>query len=245
MKMRILEFVEGLKVLAIGPHADDIELGCGATLLRLQRKQEAEIFYRVLSTAYVKKITHPTDTFSREDEAKKAAIMLGVKNVETPEIGQPKHFDTQNFPDTQFPENRIHIHRYLEETKEQINPEVIFAPSLDDTHQDHVTVAETVLRVFREGQLILHYEIRQFNSNPFIPNFYVDASQVVEWEDGKQMSFAERKNHILQSSFMSQIDKMYLDEEVILGNMRTRGQQCGRYVQYAEAFQARVSIFAY
>jgi len=234
---------EGLRVLAIGPHSDDIELGCGATLLWLAKKRRAEIFYRLLSSDYLLRMTEPTTRYSREDEARKSADMLGVKNVYTHTPNGYKYFDSQNFPDTQFPEYRDRIHRYLEITKEEIDPHLIFAPSLNDAHQDHVTVADTVLRVFREGQIILHYEIRQFSSKLFIPNLFVDVSEELVWQDNTCMSFAQRKNHILQECFISQKGKMYLDDEVIMGTMRGRGQQCGRTVRYAEAFEARVSIF--
>jgi len=122
----------------------------------------------------------------------------------------------------------------------------VIVPSLDDSHQDHVVVAETALRIFREGQNIWHYEIVQFNRGRFIPNLFIDVSEQIHWEDTDEcMSFAERKNYILQNCFPSQKGKSYFDEEVIMGNMRTRGQQCGRTVKYAEAFQSRVSIFDY
>jgi LmbE family N-acetylglucosaminyl deacetylase len=243
--MYVLNIEKGIRVLAIAPHSDDIELGCGATLLWLAKRRQAELYYRVLSTEH-RRVTQPGYGSSRKEESMKAADLLGVKNVYTPKPGSPEHYDAQNFEDARFPENRARIHEYLEHTKMQVDPHLVLAPSTDDMHQDHVTVAETVARVFREGQTIWHYEIHQFYSQRFVPNLYVDVSEEVEWEDGERMSFAERKNHILQSCFVSQADTIYLDQEVILGNMRARGQQCARGpVRYAEAFQARMSIFDY
>lgn len=238
--MYTLDIPDGLRVLAISPHADDVELGAGATLLWLQHERKADLHYRVLSTEHVK--AEDGTVFSRALEAQLAAALLGV------DIHCELHYDAQNFVDTGFPEERKAIHRYLENTKEQIDPHLVISPSMRDMHQDHVTVAETVMRVFREGQTLWHYEICQFNrSELFVPNLFIDVSHERYWPDtGKTMSFAERKNDIVQRSFLSQRGTIYLDEDVIMGNMRLRGQQCARAaVKYSEAFQSRVSLFDY
>ncbi|MEM7330961.1 MAG: PIG-L deacetylase family protein [Chloroflexota bacterium] len=241
--MSVFGIKKGIRVLAIAPHSDDIELGCGATLLLLKHKFNVEIYYRVLSTE-MRRTLNPNYRLSRKAESQKAAHSLGVKNVYQQAPGEIEYFDAQNFEDTRFPEYRPQIHKYLEFTKSIIDPHIVFAPSPDDMHQDHFTVAETVLRVFREGQNILQYEIHQTNSKPFLPNLFVDVSEVIDWGgDLGKMSFAVRKCQILKNSFPSQQNTIYMDNEVLLGKMRMRGQQCARgFVRYAEAFQARMSI---
>jgi LmbE family N-acetylglucosaminyl deacetylase len=238
--MYTLDIPEGLRVLAISPHADDVELGAGAALLWLQNERKADIYYRVLSTEHAQ--ASDGTVFSRASEARLAAAMLGV------DVESELHYDAQCFIDAEFPEQRKAIHSYLERTKELIDPHLVISPSLRDMHQDHVTVAETVMRVFREGQALWHYEICQFNrSELFVRNLFIDVSHERYWPDtDKTMSYAERKNDIVQRSFLSQRGTIYLDEDVITGNMRLRGQQRARAaVKYSEAFQSRVSLFDY
>ena len=238
--MFVLDIPDGLRVLAISPHSDDVELGAGATLLWLKTKRYADLFYRVLSTDHV--TTEDGKLFSRADESRAAAAALGV------DVADADRYAAANFVDTEFPEQRKQIHRYLERAKEEIDPHLVISPSACDMHQDHITIAETVMRVFREGQTLWHYEICQFNrSERFVPSLFVDVTERIWWDDvGQTMSFAERKNAILQASFVSQRDTIYLDQDVIMGNMRMRGQQCARAaVKYAEAFQSRVSLFDY
>ena len=136
--MYTLDIPEGLRVLTISPHADDVELGAGATLLWLQHERKADIYYRVMSTDHVK--AEDGTVFSRASEARGAAAMLGV------DVECELHYDAQNFVDAEFPEQRKAIHRYLERTKELIDPHLVISPSPRDMHQDHVTVAETVIK---------------------------------------------------------------------------------------------------
>jgi len=238
--MFVLDIPDGLRVLAISPHSDDVELGAGATLLWLKVKRNADLYYRVLSTDHV--TTADGATLSRAEESRAAAAALGV------DVADEVRYAAANFIDAEFPEQRKEIHRYLEQAKELIDPHLVISPSACDMHQDHITVAETVMRVFREGQTLWHYEICQFNrSERFVPSLFVDVTERIHWDDvGQTMSFAERKNAILQEAFVSQRDTIYLDRDVIMGNMRMRGQQCARAaVKFAEAFQSRVSLFDY
>jgi LmbE family N-acetylglucosaminyl deacetylase len=256
----IFEFKQGLRVLALSPHADDIELGCGATLLYLQRYCGAEVNYR-LFCRYVLETTRKdgveTETrIPREAEAKAASQMLGCEN-----------FLAYKYHDRMFPRDQEDIQRTLKELRYSYNPDLIFAPRLDDNHQDHAAVGEAAIRVFRDGQAIWHYEIKQFGQNEFDANIFVNVSGPSRCEDtwkdvpglsdkitafhafrrgdDKKDTLAHLKIFVLQECMISQRGKTFLDPELLLGTMKLRGAQCGKGIKYAEAFYAKTVVNLY
>jgi LmbE family N-acetylglucosaminyl deacetylase len=252
MAKSIFEFLKpGLKVLALSPHADDIELGCGATLLYLKKYCEAEIHYRlfcpyVLDTKRRNSVEMDIK-ISRVAEARAASDMLECDN-----------FKSYDFDDRMFPRDREKIQTELKKLRYDYNPDLIFAPRLDDNHQDHVTVAEAAVRTFRDGQAIWHYEIKQFGQQEFDANIFVNVSNPSkcgnQWKSEFEKfcnrttgtdTLANMKVFILQECMKSQKGKMFLDPELLLGTMKLRAAQCAKGISYAEAFYAKTIINLY
>jgi LmbE family N-acetylglucosaminyl deacetylase len=222
-------------VLALGPHADDIELGCGATLLRLKKCFGAVVHYVVFS-----------DHFSlpkmqeRREEIESSSRMLGVNT-----------FECDTYEDAEFPNSWNVIQTRIAALLEMHKPTLVFAPR-EDNHQDHVVVAQAARREVRKGQALLQYEIKQFGQEQFQPVIYIDVSQPSRCKDrgylkflqeiGGKDTFAHRKVYILQKCMTSQSNKAFLNLELLLGTMRFRGMQVSPDVEYAEAFKGTVLL---
>jgi LmbE family N-acetylglucosaminyl deacetylase len=103
-------------------------------------------------------------------------------------------------------------------------PDVVLAPSADDLHQDHRTIAEIIPTVFRD-QLYLAYEIPKWDGDFGRPSLYVPLSADV----------AKRKTELLHKCYPSQHGRDWWDDEVFLGLARLRGMECR--APYAEAFR--------
>jgi LmbE family N-acetylglucosaminyl deacetylase len=144
-----------LRVLAIGSHADDIEIGCGGTLLRLTQTVEAlELHWVVLSAAD-----------ERADEARASAAAFGAEA------------DVQGFRDAFFrygPE----VKEYFEGLKARLEPDLILTHHGGDRHQDHRLVAELTWNTFRD-HLILEYEIPKYDGDLGAPNVFFDLDEEV------------------------------------------------------------------
>ena len=210
----MLNITSDTKILAIGAHADDIELGSGATLIKYITETSPLIHHCVLST----EIGH----FNRMEEASKATELIGIPK---------ENCIFAHFKDKHFPEQRIAIHEFLENMKNLIQPNIVIAHSCNDCHQDHIETAETIKRIFREGQTILSYEINQYHKENFNPNLFIDVSK-----------YAKDKYTKIHKSFPSQLNKTYLQEENIMATMILRAQQCGNNTTFAEAFESRISV---
>jgi LmbE family N-acetylglucosaminyl deacetylase len=144
---------ERLAVLAIGAHADDIELGCGGTLLRLAREvEELELTWVVLSAAG-----------ARRDEAHAGAQAFGATTVEIRE-----------FEDAFFKYGRD-VKDYFE-TLKRVEPDLVLTHTDNDRHQDHRLVCELTWNTFRD-HLILEYEIPKYDGDLGTPNAFVALDQ--------------------------------------------------------------------
>ena len=196
-------------VLAIGAHADDIEIGCGTTLRRLvAERPELELRWVVLSA-----------TAERADEARSSAAVLAD--------GARLEVAVHGFRESYFPWSGS-------ELKEQIAalaspaPALVLAPRLEDAHQDHRTVAEIVWQTFR-GSLILEYEIPKYEGDLGTPNLFVAC-------DAAEASW--KADHLL-ASFPSQHRRTWFTRDTFVALMRVRGVECAAPGGYAEAFTAR------
>lgn len=149
-----------LVVLAIGAHPDDIEIGCGGTLLVLNAAGDADIRTLIL-----------TGDDERRDEARRAAAAFGSQ-VE-PLI--------RNLPDARLPEHWGEVREALHAFRAGAPlPDLVLAPRSDDAHQDHRLIGRLVPTVWR-GPLVLHYEIPKWDGDLGRPNVYVPlAPDVVD-----------------------------------------------------------------
>jgi len=199
-----------LKVLCLGSHSDDIEIGCGGTLLRLLSElQGLDIVWIVFGASN-----------EREREARKSAALFLSR-------AKRKEVIIKNFRDGFFPFEGTQIKDYLEELKET-SPDLIFTHNRKDAHQDHRLIAELTWNTFR-NHLILEYEIPKYDGDLGQPNLFVPLDQ----------EFYERKVCYVMDAFESQRAKPWFDKETFLGLMRLRGMECVAPSGYAEAFYCR------
>jgi LmbE family N-acetylglucosaminyl deacetylase len=202
-----------LSLLAIGAHADDIEIGAGGTLLSLAESQPGlRVRYLVL-----------TGTAERQLEARNAAnAFLPAADVTV---------ELHDLPEGRLPVVCGQVKEALEEVARSFSPDVIIAPSREDAHQDHRTIAEFVPTAFRD-HLYLAYEIPKWDGDLSRPSMYFPLSAEI----------ARRKIELLHKCFPSQESRDWWDDEVFLGLARLRGMECR--APYAEAFTCTKSLIS-
>lgn len=194
----------------MGAHSDDIEIGCGGTVLRLVAEHP---------TVHVRWIVFGCNA-QRAEEARRAAadFLAGASNPEVETLG---------YPDAYFPSRFADIKNHFE-TLKSFEPDVIFTHAGHDLHQDHRLLSELTWNTFRR-HLILEYEVPKYDADLRSPNFFVPLPEDV----------CRRKLDLLQSHFASQRGKHWYDEQVFRGLMRIRGLECCAPSGYAEGFFAR------
>jgi LmbE family N-acetylglucosaminyl deacetylase len=202
---------DGYEIVCLGAHSDDIEIGCGGTLLRWLREWPvARVTWVVLS-----------GDPARAGEARRSARRLLGRRVET-RILQAA------FRESYFPYTAVPIKEFFDGLREQVEPDVVLTHYRDDRHQDHRLVSELTYNTFRD-HLVLEYEIAKVDGDIGNPNVYValDAPTV------------RRKVQLLADGFGTQRDKRWFSEDVFRGLMRLRGMEAGAPSGYAEAFYSR------
>ena len=200
-----------LRVLCLGAHSDDIEIGCGATMLSLAARRPRPEFRWVVWSA----------AGTREREAiRGAGKFLGSAAAEAVRV--------HAFRDGYFPAQFAEIKEAFESIARDFRPDIIFTHARDDRHQDHRVVSDLTWNTFRR-QLILEYEIPKWDGDLGRPNLYVPVSKAT----------AGRKTRALLSVFGTQRSKDWFSEETFLGLMRLRGMECRAADGHAEAFYAR------
>jgi LmbE family N-acetylglucosaminyl deacetylase len=205
-----------LRVLCLGAHSDDLEIGCAGTLLRLAGRRDAvEVDWVVLGAG------HP----ERAAEAKKSASALLGK------IAKRCSIAVRGFRDGHFPFQGSAIKDSVEALK-QTRPDVIFTHYRGDLHQDHRLVAEVTFQTFRE-HLILEYEVPKYDGDFGSPNVFAGLKAVE----------LRRKTRHLVRYFPSQRDRSWFTEETFLALARLRGIESRSPGGYAEAFYCRKMIW--
>jgi LmbE family N-acetylglucosaminyl deacetylase len=200
-----------LRVLCMGAHSDDIEIGCGATILELAARRPRPEFRWVVWSALGE----------REREAARGARkFLGPAAAEAVRV--------HSFRDGYFPAQFAEIKEAFESLAREFRPDIVLTHTRDDRHQDHRIVSDLTWNTFR-SQLILEYEIPKWDGDLGRPNLYVPVSKAT----------ATRKARALMSVFGTQRSKDWFSEETFLGLMRLRGMECRAADGYAEAFCAR------
>jgi LmbE family N-acetylglucosaminyl deacetylase len=199
-----------LHVLAVGAHADDIEIGAGGLLLELAAARPGlELTWVVLSGDDV-----------RSGEARRSAEgLLGEAANLTIELYDHRE---RYFP--HLPE----LKERFDDLASRVAPHVVVAPRLEDRHQDHRTVAELVWQAFRD-HLVLEYEIVKYEGDLGQPNLYVPLAAAT----------VERKIAHLLAAYPSQADRRWFSEETFRSILRLRGVEANAVSGYAEAFTAR------
>jgi LmbE family N-acetylglucosaminyl deacetylase len=202
---------EGLKILCLGSHADDIEIGCGGTILRLAEQYPGCVVHWVVFSAIG----------VREAEARCAASLF----VEPTALRRPL---LKTFPDGFMPFVGAEVKAVFEELKHAVSPDVIFTHHRRDAHQDHRLIAELTWQTFRD-HWILEYEIPKYDGDLGQPSVFVPLPPEVY----------QKKVRYLMEAFPSQHGKRWYAEETFLALMRLRGMECQAPSGYAEAFYCR------
>ncbi|MBC6429531.1 PIG-L family deacetylase [Nostoc sp. HG1] len=203
------------KVLCLGAHCDDIEIGCGGTILKLVETYPNIMFYWVVFSS----------NLQREEEAYNSANKF-LKNKHI------KNIVIKKFKDGFFPFIAIEIKYFFEELKREYSPDLIFTHYRQDLHQDHRLISEFTWNTFR-NHLILEYEIPKYDGDLGNPNFFVNLNDEI----------CQNKIQYIIDSFPSQKNKQWFTEETFLSILRLRGVESNSPNKYAEAFYCRKIVF--
>jgi LmbE family N-acetylglucosaminyl deacetylase len=204
------------RMLAIGAHPDDIEIGCAGTLLKLiEQEAISEVCWVVLS-----------GTGERAEEARRSAEAL-LDDVPRSEVV------VRDFPDGFFPYEGQRIKDFFEQLKTEYSPDVVFTHQRADLHQDHRISCELTWNTFRD-HLILEYEVPKYDGDMSAPNAFVPLEERLH----------RRKIDHLMSHFGTQLSKRWFREELFSSLLRLRGMECNSPSSYAEAFFCRKAVLA-
>ena len=194
-------------VVALGAHADDVEVGAGGTILQMIASHPDTVVHWVVFSG----------AGERGAEAEESAReMLG------PCLGSLHLHEVR---DGFLPREWSGVKEMLLQIARQVTPDIVFAPALADAHQDHRMLGELAWQAFR-GALILGYEIPKWESDRISPTLYVPVSEEI---------VAAKVDH-LKRHFRSQQDRIWFDDETFRATMRLRGIECGsRYAEAFDA----------
>lgn len=202
-----------MRILLLSPHTDDVELGAGGTVIKLLEEESNNICWAVFSIcedAVPEGL--PPDTLKKEFLT--VVSKLGIKN-----------YRIYNFPNRNFPQHRQEILTELDKIKREFEPDLVIAPSVNDSHQDHKTVVEEAIRVFKKDSSIIGYEL-PWNNLVFSPQLLVKLTERHMKEKWELLS-------MYKSQFI--VWRNYFSKEFMYGWARMRGVQCNS--KYAEAFE--------
>ena len=203
-----------LRLLCLGAHADDIEIGCGGTILRLLASYPAvDVRWVVLS-----------GNERRVDEARCAASLF-LGNACRSEV------TIKQFRDGFFPYMGAEVKSFFEELKEEPAPDLIFTHHREDAHQDHRVVAELTWNTWRD-HLILEYEIAKYDGGLLTPNLFVPID-----DETRELKIAH-----LMRAFGTQRSKRWFTADTFTSLMRLRGVESGSAGGCAEGFFAKKMV---
>jgi len=200
-----------LRILCLGAHSDDIEIGCGGFILQLIRTHSAVDVDWVVFSAHDR----------REAEARLGASLF-LRGARRQRVRLSK------FRDGFFPQESTAIKEIFEDLKRDPPPDVILTHYRDDRHQDHRVLSDLAWNTFRD-HFILEYEIPKYDGDLGVPNVFVPLARPV----------LQRKLRFLQRAFGTQRSKHWFETETFSGLMRLRGMESRAPSGYAEAFYGR------
>jgi LmbE family N-acetylglucosaminyl deacetylase len=201
---------EAPEILCLGAHCDDIEIGCGGTVLRLaERYPEAHFRWVVLSS-----------TPERAAEAERAAAHF---------LARAGKYDVriERFRESYFPWVGAELKDHFEALRTVVDPDLILTHHRHDRHQDHRLVAELTWNTWRD-HLILEYEIPKYEGDLGAPNLLVALDEAT----------ARRKVDGILEHFPSQRRRAWFDAETFRAVLRLRGLEANAPDRFAEAFHA-------
>jgi LmbE family N-acetylglucosaminyl deacetylase len=197
-----------LTILCLGAHSDDIEIGCGGTILRLLADYPTCVIHWVVFSAIG----------VRKEEARRGAELFAGS----------RHLDwviLKDFRDGFMPFAGSEVKDVFEELKGTVSPDIIFTHRRNDAHQDHRLISELTWNTFRD-HFILEYEIPKYDGDMGQPGVFVPL----------EAGICQNKIRNLMEAFQSQRTKRWFEESTFLALMRLRGMECNAPSGHAEAF---------
>jgi LmbE family N-acetylglucosaminyl deacetylase len=204
----------GLRLLCLGAHSDDLEIGCGGTVIEwLAAYPDLEATWVVMSASG-----------QRADEARCSAesLLNGARG---------RKIVLHQFPDGHLPAHFAEAKKVFEALKATEEPDVILSHRLEDRHQDHRLVAELTWQTWR-SHLILEYEVPKYDGDLGQPNAFVPVSE----------RSGQRKVEHLMRHFASQRSRDWFTPRTFFGLMHLRGMECRAPSGFAEAHQLRKAL---
>src|SRR5262245_54782701 len=198
-------------VLCLGAHCDDLEIGCGGTVLKLAERPDPPTFTWVVFSS---------------DPIREAEALHGAQMLLPPSSWS--RIIIKKFRDGFLPYEGHAVKEAMEELKGVVSPDLVLTHYRGDLHQDHRLISELTWNTFRD-QLILEYEIPKWDGDLGVPNTFVPLDE----------SVCQRKIEAIVTSFRSQATKRWFSEELFRSLLRLRGMECNAASTYAEAFYCR------
>jgi LmbE family N-acetylglucosaminyl deacetylase len=203
----------GYRILCLGAHSDDIEIGCGGTILKILSERKASVDWVVFSA-----------DATRAREARRASALFLRDAVRS-------KITVKRFRDGFFPAQFAAIKGEFERLKRRVSPDLVFCPSRRDAHQDHRAVAELAWNTFRD-HLILEYEIPKYDGDLGAPGLFVRLPEDI----------CRKKIDFLRRVFRSQASRQWFGEDTFWALLRLRGIECNSFTNFAEAFYCRKAV---
>ncbi len=198
-------------VFVLAPHTDDGELGAGGTIAKLV-ENNADVYYFAFSTAE-RSVPAGLPADILKTEVLNATRKLGIR---------PENVVIYNYEVRKLNYSRQEILEDLIGRRKVVMPDLVLMPSLNDIHQDHLTIAQEGLRAFKQTT-ILGYEL-------IWNNLQFGTASFVKLEERHVQAKCEALKE-----YRSQVSRAYMSEEFIYSLARARGVQIG--TKYAESFE--------
>lgn len=198
----------GPRILCLGAHCDDIDIGCGGTLLKLLAESNgAEVTWVAFSAPAPR---------ARELKSSAKRFLRNAARVSVL---------THEFRDSYFPGQYMEIKEAFDPLKRLPSPDIIFTHHRGDLHQDHRVVSELTWNAFRH-HLIFEYEVPKYDGGLTTPNAYVRLDK----------AHVDAKIKALLACYASQSAKNWFSAETFRALMRLRGIEAAAESGWAEGF---------
>jgi LmbE family N-acetylglucosaminyl deacetylase len=203
------------RILALGAHCDDIEIGCGGTILRLVAER------RGLDVLWV--VFCATPERAEEARSSAAAFLEGVPS---------RKVVIRDFRDGFLPYSGAVVKDEFESLKREFSPDLVLTHYRNDRHQDHRLVSELTWNTWRD-HLILEYEIPKYDGDFGSPNFFAPLAPAT----------LDRKVALLMKHFPSQAGRAWFAADLFRAVARIRGMESAAPEAAAEGFYCRKACF--
>jgi LmbE family N-acetylglucosaminyl deacetylase len=203
------------RILCLGAHSDDIEIGCGGTILRLVKEHKDLEFYWVV--------------FSSDPSRMREALISAKRFLSQV---RKKTVVVKEFRASFMPFDGLEIKQFFEKLKQDFSPDLVLTHYRNDLHQDHRLISELTWNSYRD-HWILEYEIPKYDGDLGSPNFFVALDD----------SVCRRKIKYIFDCFKTQESKHWFTEDTFRALLRLRGVESCAPRGLAEAFYSRKIVF--